>query len=117
MYKRMQSVQKALLWLHDFTLYYSYSCVPQIALLSSHHSPGVTWQFSNGLSHMHIAVVSSPCKEHQQLLYTNNSNYTLMCLLKTYFSVGICRVSDQYSDTTNNWTLIRREISHADNWL
>ena len=29
----------------------------------------------------------------------------------------ICRVSDRYSDTTNNWTLVRGEISHADNRL
>ena len=27
------------------------------------------------------------------------------------------RVSERYSDTTNNWTLIHGEISNADNWL
>ena len=32
-------------------------------------------------------------------------------------AISVHRVSDRYSDTTNNRTLMREEISCAENWL
>ena len=88
----------------------------------------VVYGFTVVDSHVTAAMWAQLCersKDFAIMVPTSiQKHYSKICGLGTfvaltYIAVMSCkgRVYDRYSDTTNNWTLISGEISHADNQL